>query len=103
MSVRESTRKRVLGIVGSPRRGGSTDIRATFAGRRVVLTIPLGGGSSYARHTVGMLTDIVDYLGMEPVATVLAPGAHRPGTVRGHTDVLAKARRAGREAIEMQN
>ena len=41
--------------------------RETFRERRVVLAIPLGGGSSYARHTVGMLTDIVSYLGMELV------------------------------------
>ncbi len=77
--------------------------RATFAGRRVILTIPLGGGASYARHAVGILTDVVDYLGIELVATVLAPGAHGPGAVRGHADVLAKARRAGREAIEKPN
>ena len=77
--------------------------RATFAGRRVILTIPLGGGASYARHTVGMLTDIVNYLGMKLVETVLAPGAHGPGAVRGHADVLATARRVGREAIEMPN
>lgn len=77
--------------------------REVFAGRYIVLVIPLGGGASYARHAVGMLTDIVNYLGMKLVETVLAPGAHGPGAVRGHADVLAAARRAGREAIEMQN
>jgi NAD(P)H-dependent FMN reductase len=68
--------------------------RAMFAGRRVVLAIPLGGGEWYARHTVGMLTDIIPYLGMEHVATVLAPGG-----VNNRTDVLAAARRAGQKAI----
>lgn len=72
--------------------------RAMFAGWRVILTIPLGGDASYARHTVGMLTDILDYLGIELVATVLAPSSHGPGAVRAHADVLAAARRAGREA-----
>jgi len=72
-----------------------------FEGRHVILAIPLGGGSStYARHTVGMLTDVFNYLRMDPIATVLAPGASRLGTVRGYTDVLAAARRAGREAVE---
>ncbi len=72
-----------------------------FAERRVILAIPLGGSASYARHTVGMLTDTLDYLNMELVATVLAPGAHELGAVRRYADVLAKARRAGREAVEM--
>lgn len=78
---------------------GAEQVR--FAGRRVILAIPLGGGVSLARHTVGMLTDILDYLRTELVATVLAPGAHGLGAVRGHADVLAAARRAGREAIEI--
>ena len=71
-----------------------------FSGRRVLLAVPLGGGDPhYARHTVGMLTDALDYLGMDLVATVLAPGAQGLGAVRGHTDVLVQARRAGRSAV----
>jgi len=73
--------------------------QVTFAGRRVILAIPLGGSAGYARYTVGMLTDTLDYLRTELVATVLAPGAHDLGAVRRHADVLARARRAGREAI----
>lgn len=76
--------------------------RVTFQGRHVVLTVPLGGGASYARHTVGMLTDALDYLGTKLVATVLAPGASGRGTVRGQAGVMAAARQAGREAIEGQ-
>jgi len=45
----------------------------------------------------------MDYLRTEIVETVLAPGAHGLGVVRGHADVLAAARRAGREAIETPN
>jgi multimeric flavodoxin WrbA len=74
--------------------------RVRFERRRVILAIPLGGGASLARHTVGMLTDALDYLRTELVATVLAPGAHGLGAVRSHADVLAAARRAGREVIE---
>jgi multimeric flavodoxin WrbA len=75
--------------------------RTTFRGRRVVLTVPLGGGAPhYARHTVGMLTDVLSYLGMDLVTTVLAPGAHGLGAVRSHADVLARARQAGRRAVE---
>jgi multimeric flavodoxin WrbA len=71
----------------------------TFRGRRVILVIPLGGSERYAQHTVGMLTDTLDYLGTDLLATVLAPGASGRGAVRGHTGVMAAARRAGREAI----
>jgi multimeric flavodoxin WrbA len=75
--------------------------RKLFASRSVILAIPFGGGSSsYARHTVGMFTDVFHYLGMDSIATVLAPGASSLGSVRGHANVLASARRAGREAIE---
>jgi multimeric flavodoxin WrbA len=79
---------------------GAKQVR--FEGRRAILAIPLGGGSaSYARHTVGMLSDVVEYLGMELVTTVLAPGAYKLGAVRGHADAMAAARRAGQEAVEM--
>jgi len=71
-----------------------------FRGRRAVLVIPLGGSASYARHLVGMLTDVLPYQGMELVATVLAPGAVGRGMVRAHAQVMAAARQAGREAVE---
>ena len=64
----------------------------------MILAIPLGGSVGYARHTVGILTDVVNYLGMQIVATILAPGVQRQGAVRGQARVLAEARRAGREA-----
>ena len=73
--------------------------RAMFRGRRVILAIPLGGSAGYARHTEGILIDIADYLGMELEATLLAPGVHRPGAVRGNAHIMADARQAGREAV----
>lgn len=74
--------------------------KTVFRGRRVILVIPLGGGDPYyARHTVGMFEDILPYQGMEHFATILALGVGSRGEVRGHTNVLAKARRIGREAI----
>ncbi len=75
-----------------------------FAGHRVILAIPLGGGSpSYARHTVGMLTDIIGYLGMVHVATILAPGVSAKGDVRNYPEVIENANRTGREAVKMLN
>jgi multimeric flavodoxin WrbA len=75
--------------------------RATLRGRRAILAIPLGDGSAhYARHTVGMLSDSLNYVGVDLTATIVAPGVHKPGAVRQRSEVLAAARQAGREAIE---
>ena len=76
----------------------------TFNGRRVILAIPFEELEvSTARHTVGILTDSLAWKKAELFATVLAPGVTDRGEVRRHPDVLAAARRAGREAIEMPN
>ncbi len=80
--------------------GWYSNERQVFEGRHVILTIPLGGSEGYARHTVGMLRDIIPYLSMKPVATVLAPGTHRRGAVINQTTLLLEARQAGREAIK---
>lgn len=75
----------------------------TFEGRRVILVIPLEDTDARtARHTVGMLTDVIDYLNMELVSTVLAPGVFHRGEVREHPDYLTAAHRAGRAAIAYQ-
>jgi multimeric flavodoxin WrbA len=76
----------------------------TFKGRRVIVITPLEDTDvGTARHTVGMLTDVLDYLKMELFTTVVAPGVLHRGEVREHADVLARARRAGREAIERES
>ena len=73
---------------------------AMFKGRRVVLAIPMGDGNPRtARHTVGMFTSALSYVRAELFATVLAPGANDRGEVREDPDVVAAARRAGREAM----
>ena len=71
-----------------------------FAGRRSVVVIPLGDtDETTARHTVGMLTDAITYTEMRLVATIVATGVMDPGDVRGSLQVLAAARRVGREAV----
>jgi multimeric flavodoxin WrbA len=75
--------------------------KTTFKGRRIILAIPLGDANVHtARHTVGMLTDSVKHLGMELVATLLAPGTMNRRQVRQYPQVLTAAYRAGREAIQ---
>lgn len=74
--------------------------RGVFRGRRVILAIPLGGGSDrYARHTLGMLTDVLDYLGSVQSTVLLATGAHGKGVVRSNSELMKKARDAGRLAV----
>jgi multimeric flavodoxin WrbA len=67
--------------------------REMFKGKRVILAIPLGGGSeSYARHTTGMLTDILDYLGVEHYESLIATGSHSRGSIRGRSGLMNRAR-----------
>ncbi len=76
---------------------------AIFKGKRILLAIPFEATSTRtARHTVGMFTDILDYLKAERFATILAPGMLDRGEVRESPDVLEAARRLGREAIEQR-
>jgi multimeric flavodoxin WrbA len=73
----------------------------TFAGRRVILTIPFEDSTpETARYTVGILSDSLAWKKAELFATVLAPGVAGPGDVRKHPDIVEAAYRAGRKAIE---
>ena len=51
-----------------------SDRKAIFPGKRVVLTIPFEDTTASApRHTVGILTEALNYVGTEVVATLPAP------------------------------
>ncbi|MBN1814286.1 MAG: flavodoxin family protein [Anaerolineae bacterium] len=71
-----------------------------FEDKRVILAISLGGAVHDARHTVGMIEDALTYKRSKLFATVVASGVEKKGAVRDHPDVLAAARRAGRDAVE---
>jgi multimeric flavodoxin WrbA len=73
--------------------------RDTFRGKRIVLAVPSGGGSSYSRLTVEMLESIIPYLGMRHVATLKAPGTSGPGSVKRDKALANEARAAGMEAV----
>jgi hypothetical protein len=71
-----------------------------FSGKELILAIPSGGGgTSYSQHVVGMFTDIIDYIGMKLLGTVLAPGVGSRGTIRQHQAILNEAMQLGRNAI----
>lgn len=72
-----------------------------FKGKRVILVIPFEGGHpKYARHTVGIFTDVLDYLNMELFETVLAPGFGNRGAVRNDIKLLRKAHNTGNKILE---
>ncbi|GAG71271.1 unnamed protein product [marine sediment metagenome] len=72
-----------------------------FKGKRVILVVPLGGGNeTYARHTTGLLEDVFNYLNIELVESVLAPGFNRRGDVKNDNSLIKKAHNAGKEAIK---
>jgi hypothetical protein len=47
-----------------------------------------------------MLTEALNYVGAEVVATVLAPGVHRRGEVSQRTEFMETARNAGSAAVQ---
>ena len=67
-----------------------------FQGKKVIAAIPMGGvDEHYARHTIGMIRDICNYLEMEFVETVVAPGMNGSRSVRESNSVIESARLAG--------
>jgi multimeric flavodoxin WrbA len=71
-----------------------------FKGKKAIIVIPLGGGHErYARHTIGLLEDVFNYLSIELVEKVLAPGFNRRGEVKKNSDLMKKAFNAGVNAI----
>ena len=71
-----------------------------FQGKKVIAAIPMGGGNDhYARHTIGMLEDICNYLGMEFIETILAPGMNGNSSVRENSRILESARAAGNNIV----
>ena len=76
--------------------------RSTFRGKKVILAIPMGGGSeSYAQHTVAMFEDIFSYLGMNHITTILAPGSDGRDAVRNSPQLVERARRTGNDVTQL--
>jgi len=72
--------------------------RSIFRDKRIILVIPSGGGSYYARQTVEMFESIIPYLGMSHIAT-LQTGTSGRDSARGNTSLMNKALNAGKEAV----
>ncbi|MBY8998817.1 MAG: flavodoxin family protein [Candidatus Thorarchaeota archaeon] len=72
-----------------------------FQGKQIIAAIPMGGKDDhYARHTVGMIKDICNYLGMQYIETVIAPGMNGRGSVRESSRAIESARLAGMRIMD---
>ena len=71
-----------------------------FKAKKVVLVIPLGGENErYARHTIGLLKDVINYLNMELIEILVAPGFNRRGEVASNKALMEKARNIGKRLM----
>jgi len=67
-----------------------------FQGKQVILTITMGGSNDhYARHTIGMFKDICNYLGMECIDIVIAPGMTGRKSAQENLRLIETAKEAG--------
>jgi multimeric flavodoxin WrbA len=72
-----------------------------FQGKEIIAAIPMGRRDEhFARHTIGMINDICNYLGMKFVETVLAPGMNGLSSVRENTRTLESAWAAGMRIMD---
>jgi multimeric flavodoxin WrbA len=75
--------------------------RFSFKGKKIVLVVPLGDTDPVtARHTVGMLSDALCYVGAIVVDTVLGLGLGDKGAARKNPAILKRARQAGAKAVK---
>ena len=74
--------------------------RTLFRGKRIILAVSSGGGSSYSRLTVDMLESIIPYLGMKHIATLKAPGTSGPDSVKRNMSLINTAWTTGNEAVK---
>ena len=71
-----------------------------FKNKHVIIVIPLGGGHiRYARHAVGLLEDVIDYLEMELVDKIIATGLNSRGEVRNNLNLMNKAYTIGKNIV----
>ncbi|MBD3405222.1 MAG: hypothetical protein GF411_03685 [Candidatus Lokiarchaeota archaeon] len=71
--------------------------RSLFKGKDCLCVIPSGAESKhYSRHVVGMFEDIIPYVGMNLMKTIIASGHGPKGSVRNDTSLMEQAGSLGR-------
>ncbi len=78
----------------------ATSRQGIIKGKKVILTIPLGGSEPIARHTIGMLTDALNYLSADIFAKIISPSTMSVGEVKQKIDKMKMARQSGKEVIK---
>ena len=77
--------------------------RKVFRDKGIVLIVPSGGGSQYAKYTVLMLESIIPYLGMKHIRTIQAPGSSIPGAVKSKVSLMKEAWTTGYDLVDSTN
>lgn len=71
--------------------------RDVFKDRKAVLAIPFESTkSSTADHILGMFKDIFDYLDVQQIGKILAPGVYDRGDINNKPEYLEEARNLGK-------
>ena len=71
-----------------------------FKGRRIILVISSGGGETYAKLTVQMMSEIIQYLDMEKYRVLQAAGAETKTSARNNTDLMLEAHAVGFDSVK---
>ncbi|HUU78012.1 MAG TPA: flavodoxin family protein [candidate division Zixibacteria bacterium] len=69
--------------------------------KKIILAIPLGGSEPIARHTIGMLTDSINYQNAEVFGKIVSPNTMEIEDLRKKKDVLEKARKFGENVVKV--
>jgi len=81
--------------------GAQNSKKVRFANKKGILVIPFEDKKpATARHTVGMFKDSFEYLKMELLETILAPGVLKPGDISIFPEVLNKAYEVGKKICQ---
>ncbi|HUT82955.1 MAG TPA: flavodoxin family protein [Candidatus Bathyarchaeia archaeon] len=71
-----------------------------FNNKKVLLVIPSGGGTSYAKYTEAMLKDALVYMGATVFGTLFAPNTSGRGEVKNDLKLMGEAKRLGKEILK---
>jgi NAD(P)H-dependent FMN reductase len=74
--------------------------REIFRGKRIILAISSGGGETYSKLTVRMLSEIIEYLDMEKYRVLQAAGAETKTSARNDTALMGEAYAVGFDAVK---
>jgi len=76
--------------------------REFFKNRKVVVAVPFESSNiRTADHVVGMFKDIFDYLTMNQIGMLLAPGVYERGDIENKPDYLRDAENLGRSITKI--